>query len=453
MLKSKILVVEDDDALREAIRETLELAGYQVCTCEHGEAALTSLHLQRDIALVISDVQMAPVDGLMLLKSIRAANIDLPVILMTAYGTVSKAVNALHHGASDYLAKPFEVTDLLAKVKKLIVHRQARKFAFIATDPVMQELVGIAERVACTDATVMISGPSGAGKEVVAQFIHQNSARATGPFIAINCAAIPENMLEAVLFGYEKGAFTGAYKSSPGKFELAQKGTLLLDEISEMDLGLQAKLLRVLQEKEVERLGGRSLIALDVRILATTNRNLKEQVATGNFREDLYYRLNVFPIALPPLNARPGDVSLLADHFIAQYRNDSEIARELSDEAKLRLLEYNWPGNVRELDNVIQRALILSSSQQIQADDILFEETTERQLAQTDNFGCRLNSNLRNREQEMIVNALRASGGSRKSAATALGISARTLRYKLSRMRDEGISIPGHSSTEFEQTG
>ena len=449
MKKAKILVVEDDDALREAISDTLELADYEVLVCGHGEAALTELHVHSDIALVISDVQMSPVDGLSLLKSIRGSHFDLPVILMTAYGSVPKAVSALHLGASDYLAKPFEVHELLQKVENLIADSPEHSDAFIASDPVMEELVGVAQRVAASEATVMISGPSGAGKEVVARFIHQYSDRSDKPFIAINCAAIPENMLEAVLFGYEKGAFTGAYKSMPGKFELAQGGTLLLDEISEMDLGLQAKLLRVLQEKEVERLGGRTLISLDVRILATTNRALKDEVAAGRFREDLFYRLNVFPLKLPPLNARRSDIPLLAKHFIAKYHKGPEPERTLSTEAELRLLDYSWPGNVRELDNVVQRALILANGRQIQGADILFEELESDAIEADDetkqDSASMLNSNLRSREHEMIVDALRAANGSRKTAAEALGISARTLRYKLSRMREDGIAIPGQS--------
>ncbi|MEM7292957.1 MAG: sigma-54 dependent transcriptional regulator, partial [Pseudomonadota bacterium] len=407
MKKPTILVVDDDDALREALCETLELAEYQVVACDNGEAALTQLHLRDDINLVISDVQMAPVDGIALLRSIRQSNIELPVILMTAYGTVPKAVAALHHGAADYLAKPFEVTDLMAKVENLITLYEHRTEQFIAEDSIMKELLAMTQRVAQTDTTVMISGPSGAGKEVVARHIHLHSQRAERPFIAINCAAIPENMLEAVLFGYEKGAFTGAYKSTPGKFELAQSGTLLLDEISEMELGLQAKLLRVLQEKEVERLGGRTPIALDVRILATTNRQLRDEVATGNFREDLFYRLNVFPIRLPALNMRPRDIVLLAEHFIGKYNTAVSSVPSLDAEAQAKLLAYNWPGNVRELDNVVQRALIMANGETLTAADILFEEPTGTFDASHSDASSRLTSNLRNHEQDMIIDALK----------------------------------------------
>ncbi|MEM7209370.1 MAG: sigma-54 dependent transcriptional regulator [Pseudomonadota bacterium] len=445
MKKVKILVVDDDDSLRCALRDTLEIAGYNVAESEHGEAALTRLLLEPDIKLVISDVQMKPVDGLALLDSIRESHLDLPVILMTAFGTVNKAVAALHHGAADYLAKPFELSDLLEKVEGLLSHSIERRDQFIAEDPIMQELMAMAERVAKTDTTVMISGPSGAGKEVVARHVHACSPRAKRAFVAINCAAIPENMLEAVLFGYEKGAFTGAYKSTPGKFELAQGGTLLLDEISEMELGLQAKLLRVLQEREVERLGGNQTILLDVRILATTNRDLKGEVAEGNFREDLFYRLNVFPLRLPPLNARVNDVPLLSQYFVEKYCPPNE-KRTLTADALTKLGEYDWPGNVRELDNVMQRALILSNSQSIQAGDILFEESFNSDATHPVDSGNALSSNLRNREQEMILDALRSNGGSRKAAAEALGISPRTLRYKLSRMREEGVAVPGHGT-------
>ena len=443
MTQQTILVVEDDAALREAIVDTLALAGYATLSCDNGESALTELHINSDISLVISDVQMSPVDGLSLLKSIRKAYSDLPVILTTAYGSVAKAVNALHLGATDYLAKPFEVDDLLAKVKQLVDARNIQPKAFIAEDPIMQQIVNMAKRVAKSDASVMISGPSGAGKEVVARFIHQHSNRSEHAFVAINCAAIPENMLEAVLFGYEKGAFTGAYKSMPGKFELAQNGTLLLDEISEMGLNLQAKLLRVLQEKEVERLGGRSIIALNVRILATTNRQLKDEVGAHRFREDLFYRLNVFPLKLPSLDTRKRDILPLARYFIGKSQKPEQANYSLDSQAEQRLMHYHWPGNVRELDNVIQRALILANGHTIEANDILFEESSDNKI----DPGSELSSQLRDHEQEMIVNALQAAGGSRKSAAQALGISARTLRYKLSRMRTQGINIPKQASS------
>jgi two-component system response regulator FlrC len=322
----------------------------------------------------------------------------------------------------------------------------------VAEDQATRKLAALARRVATTDATVMISGNSGTGKEVFAQLIHRHSARAKGPFVAINCAAIPENMLEASLFGYEKGAFTGAYQARAGKFEQAQGGTLLLDEISEMDLGLQAKLLRVLQEREVERLGGREMIPLDVRVLATTNRNMREEVAASRFREDLFYRLNVFPLHLTPLHQRKADILPLTNRLIRKYSPEGRTVPHLSKQAQQALLDHSWPGNVRELDNVIQRALILLNGDQIEVEDLCFEldvtagpEGEVRQaladeaVVQSEDG---LGGGLKTREFEMILDALRVDNGSRKAAAERLGISPRTLRYKLARMRDQGIAVP-----------
>ncbi|MEN8764061.1 MAG: sigma-54 dependent transcriptional regulator, partial [Thiogranum sp.] len=281
---------------------------------------------------------------------------------------------------------------------------------------------------------------------VFSQMIHRHSARADGPFVAINCAAIPENMLEASLFGYEKGAFTGAYQARAGKFEQAQGGTLLLDEISEMDLGLQAKLLRVLQEREVERLGGREVIALDVRVLATTNRKMREEVAAGRFREDLFYRLNVFPLHLAPLRDRKADILPLTNRLIRKYSPDGGSIPHLSKQAQQALLDHPWPGNVRELDNVIQRALILLNSEQVEADDLCFELDVSAvpvpTAPPTTDAAEGLDGDLKSREFELILDALRVDNGSRKAAAERLGISPRTLRYKLARMREQGIAVP-----------
>ncbi len=320
----------------------------------------------------------------------------------------------------------------------------------VAADARTRELAELAVRVAASDVAVMIGGESGTGKEILARHIHRHSGRAEGPFVAINCAAIPENMLEAVLFGYEKGAFTGAYQSRAGKFEQAQGGTLLLDEISEMDLGLQAKLLRVLQESEVERLGGTTTIALNVRILATTNRKLIEEVRATRFREDLYYRLNVFPINLPPLRDRPGDILALARELVMRHMPADELP-ELTPHAERKLLSYHWPGNVRELENVIQRALILKNGPCIDVPDILLEGDDENAGPATDTRDSsdamlptsdgRLGSDLRLRERALIIEALKAGNGSKKEAAQRLGISARTLRYKLARLREAGMAI------------
>jgi two-component system response regulator FlrC len=311
---------------------------------------------------------------------------------------------------------------------------------FVAADVRTLELKELARRVAATEVTVMINGASGTGKEVLARFIHAQSARAGGPFVAINCAAIPDTLLEATLFGYEKGAFTGAQRSTPGKFEQAQGGTLLLDEISELDLGLQAKLLRVLQERELERVGGHETIELDVRVLATSNRNLREEVAASRFREDLFYRLNVFPLTLPPLRERRRDILPLAQALLQRRAPPGAPAPALSPEAGERLLEQRWPGNVRELDNVMQRALVLRRGDLIQAADLCFEDPHGEAPRASTAVG--LSADLRSVEGQRILAALHRVNGSRASAAELLGISPRTLRYKLARLREAGTAIP-----------
>src|SRR4051812_38470314 len=325
----------------------------------------------------------------------------------------------------------------------------------VSVADVSRRLTDLARRVAQSDCTVLIAGESGTGKEVLARFIHRNSGRATKPFVALNCAAIPENMLEAMLFGYERGAFTGAHAAHPGKFEQAQGGTLLLDEITEMPLGLQAKLLRVLQEREVERLGGRTPIALDVRVLATTNRRLREEVAAGRFREDLYYRLNVFPLAISPLRARRDDVLPLAMQLLSGRCRPGEQIPALGADAAHLLLTYPWPGNVRELDNLLQRALILVNGPVIHKDHIQFELANEANHAgepapvvtikpavvevPSSNSLAR---SLDETERDLILDALRCGQGSRREVAERLGISQRTLRYKLARLREAGVDVP-----------
>jgi two-component system response regulator FlrC len=446
MNAAAVLIVEDDPALREALTDTLEMAGYPVTVACDGQGALERLE-EQDIGMVVSDVHMGRMDGHALLARIRTLAPDLPVVLMTAYGTIEKAVDAMRAGATDYLVKPFEAGVLVDMVNRYLPGERPLQAGLVAVDERSRQLAALATRVAATDATVMICGESGSGKEVFARFIHEHSPRNGKPFVAINCAAIPENMLEAVLFGYEKGAFTGAYRTQAGKFEQAQGGTLLLDEISEMDLGLQAKLLRVLQEREVERLGGRELISLDVRVLATTNRNMREQVAAGRFREDLYYRLNVFPLNLPPLRARPADILPLAERQLERYCRQGRAMPRFSAAAQQRLLNHTWPGNVRELDNVIQRALILLNGDVIEVADLCFEEETPRAaedavMLDEDNGREGLGEDLKSREYQLILEALEADRGSRKAAAERLGISPRTLRYKLARMREQGIAVP-----------
>ncbi len=448
-MSQTILVVEDDADLREALTDTLDLAGYRVIATESGEAALVQLN-DEPVDLLVSDVHMGGMDGHALLRSVKSRQPDLPVLLMTAYGTIQKAVEAMREGAADYLVKPFEADELVRTVSRHVGQPAASPGDEVAFDPKSVQLFAMAERVARSDATIFITGESGTGKEVLARFIHHHSSRAARPFVAINCAAIPENMLEATLFGYEKGAFTGAYRTTPGKFEQAQGGTLLLDEVSEMDLALQAKLLRVLQEREVERIGGRELIRLDVRILATSNRNLRAEVEAGRFREDLYYRLNVFPLNLPPLRERPGDIVPIAERLLARHAREQHRPVPLLEEAaRRRLLTHDWPGNVRELDNLVQRALILQVGEEISADDLHFEagvtpfcpqpflpDTPQSQAVTT---GEGLSDELRQQEFRMLAEALRK--GTRKAAAERLGISERTLRYKIARMREAGMAV------------
>ncbi len=459
-----ILVVEDDAALRDAVSMTLEIAGHRPVPVDGGPAALAALEEQA-FHLVLSDLKMEPMDGLALLAAVRARLPQLPVLLMTAYGDVEKAVAAMRGGACDFLMKPFEPATLLEHIRRYAVVPGGRDDT-IAADPVTRNVLAMAARVAETDATVLLTGESGTGKEVFARYIHAHSARAGKPFIAINCAAIPENLLEATLFGYEKGAFTGAAQAQPGKFEQAEGGTLLLDEISEMPLGLQAKLLRVLQEREVERVGGKKPIALDIRVLATSNRDMAAEAAAGRFREDLYYRLNVFPLAIPPLRERPGDVVALARHFASLHGERLKRHAKLSPAAEAVLVQYPWPGNARELENTMQRAQILASGDTIGPDTIglclpRWQPTTPPAAtlsAAVPRGDIPANpaaepaipaatgpmdrpSSMKDLEREHILGTLREVGWSRKKAVEKLGISERTLRYKLQQYREEGYPV------------
>jgi two-component system, response regulator FlrC len=459
-MSQRILLVEDDAGLREALQDTLLLAHYQVLAADSAEQALLLLK-QHKVQLVVSDVQMRGASGLTLLKTLREQYPQLPVLMMTAYATVQAAVEAIQLGAIDYLAKPFSPQVLLNTVSRYVSTDNPSPVEPVVAAPSSKRLLALCAKVARTDASVMISGPSGSGKEVLARYIHQLSERGEGPFIAINCAAIPENMLESTLFGYEKGAFTGAINACPGKFEQAQQGTILLDEITEMDLNLQAKLLRVLQEREVERLGGRKTIKLDVRVLATSNRNLRQAVAQGEFREDLYYRLNVFPLHWPALCERPEDIIPLAQHLLQRHcQAAGRVQVSLTTQAQHRLQQYRWPGNVRELDNVMQRALIIAQGNQIDADDIMLEQpdmlnpelpaaailSAEVQPAETvDGLTDGDNSfkhSVHEQEHRIILATMKACDNRRKDVAQKLGISDRTLRYKLARMRESGIELP-----------
>lgn len=437
MPEGHVLIVEDDDSLRTALTRTLGKFDFSVSSASSGPEALSMLE-RRPVDVVVSDVQMTPMDGCELLREIQRRAPSVPAILMTAYGTVEQAVDAMRLGASDYLVKPVEADALVAIVRRYL--DSGSTSGPVAVDRRSVALLSMARRVANSEATVTISGESGCGKEVVARFIHDHSPRHKEPFVAINCAAIPENMLEAVLFGYEKGAFTGASSAHPGKFEQAQRGTLLLDEVSEMDIGLQAKLLRVIQEREVERLGGSRTLKLDVRVLATTNRDLKAAVADGRFREDLYYRLNVFPLKLLPLAERPDDIVPLAERAIVCHSEPGRRRPAIGADAAATLRRHPWPGNVRELYNVMQRSLILLEGDTLHAADLIFE--SEPDIADEPADGRQLKASLQHNEQQIIIEALTENRGNRKAVARTLGISPRTLRYKLARLKEAGVSLP-----------
>ncbi len=454
MKNGKILVVEDDLELREALADTLELAEFDVFQVDSGEAALAFLEKQ-SVNMVVSDVNMGGINGHELLVQVQKIYPSLPMLLITAYGDISHAVTAMRDGAVDYLVKPFKPQALVATVSKYVQGHSISEDAGqpVAEEPSSRQLLQLAEKVATTDSTVLISGESGTGKEVLASYIHTHSPRSKKPFVAINCAAIPENMLEAILFGHEKGAFTGAYTSSAGKFEQANEGTLLLDEVSEMDMGLQAKLLRVLQEREVERVGGKKIIPLNVRVIATTNRDLQQQVADQRFREDLYYRLSVFPLQWLPLRERKADILPLAKRLICLHTQKmGKPPVTMTPEARFKMQSYTWPGNVRELDNVIQRALILQQGEQIEQQDLMLTDVVPAGIAPDSvdgqyafnvesNASGGLGDGVKQREYQIIIDTLKNENGRKKQAAEKLGISPRTLRYKLAKMRESGFDL------------
>jgi two-component system, response regulator FlrC len=463
-LNDAVLVVEDDAALREALLDTLRAAGLAALSAADAAAALQLLSSE-DIGLVISDVHMPGANGYELLSSIKRMRPYLPVVLMTAYGTVSQAVAAMRDGATDYIVKPFDAQALIDMARRQLAARVTPN-ELIAVDPESKRLVGLARKIAENDATVLITGESGTGKEVYARFIRDNSPRADKPFVAINCAAIPENMLEASLFGHEKGAFTGALAAHAGKFEQAQGGTLLLDEISEMDLGLQAKILRVLQEREVERLGSTRTIALDVRVIATSNRDLPEEVRAARFRADLFYRLNVMSLRLPALRERRGDILPLARRAMQACARPGQAALSLSLDAERKLLSHDWPGNARELNNIVQRAAWLAAGGSIDAADldtgtasapIEGNSANGANASTAENPGVQptaaldsgLDRDLKDRERELILATLRVTGGNRKLTAERLGISPRTLRHKLQQFKAAGVNVPRVHDQQF----
>jgi two-component system response regulator FlrC len=439
-----VLLIEEDTATRADLRVLLTGMRHTVVEARTaGEAG--AMISRQEIHLAIGTVAALSAHDYQILHTLRSQHAAMPCIALTGFKEIPDAVRAIKAGVDDYLVKPLQNDTVVEMVSRLL-GTAVKTTQMVAADPRSQHVVDLARRVAESSATVMISGESGCGKEVFARYIHEQSPRADKPFVAINCAAIPETMLESILFGHEKGTFTGAVTARAGKFEQANGGTLLLDEISEMDLGLQAKLLRVIQEKEVERLGSNKTVALDVRLLATTNRNLKMEVAAGRFREDLFYRLNVFPLNLPPLRERPGDIVPLAQRFIELFEPGKNV--QLDESAATLLQRHGWQGNVRELENVIQRALILCKDGVVTESDLIFESvdaqppvsavpaTTWQAGSAAPNL---LESDLRTREKEIIIDAVR-SNASRKQAAEKLGISPRTLRYKMARFRKQELA-------------
>jgi two-component system response regulator FlrC len=439
-MEEELLVVDDEPQMLIAINETLRRSGYSITTAGSGLEAIRKLK-EKYYQLVITDMRMPEVSGLDLLRKVKNLAPQTPVILLTAYGTIQNAVDAMRDGAYDYLLKPFSSESLESIVRRALDSAPRRNektsHAIITQDPKFSRTLEQAGQVAMSTATVLIEAESGTGKELLARMLHSKSPRSSGPFIAVNCAALPENLLESELFGFERGAFTGANASKPGKFELANGGTLLLDEIGEMAPILQAKLLRVLQEKEVDRIGGKNPVEIDVRVIATTNRDLQELVRNEEFREDLYYRLNVVRLTIPPLRERCADIPLLVDFFCKRYgKNFGRQGIRISSEALDSLTHHQWPGNVRELENMIQRAVTLCAGSVIKPEDLFLPEVQSFPPIQAGNprpaeLGLTAGVTMREMERQLICRTLEDTGGNRTRAAKCLGISLRTLRNKL----------------------
>jgi DNA-binding NtrC family response regulator len=452
-----ILIVEDEAKMRRLLELDLGEEGFTTLSAGDAETGLKLLH-ENTVDLVVTDLKLPGMNGLDFLQAVKHQNAALPVIVMTAFGTVETAVEAMKAGASDYVLKPFSLAEMRMVIhKELDVHklreenrslREAlgKRYAHpnvVARSPKMQEVLATLERVAPTNSTVLLGGESGVGKDLIARAIHEKSRRARGPFIKINSSAIPENLLESELFGYEKGAFTGANASKPGKFELADKGTLFLDEIGDVPPAIQVKLLRVLQEREFERLGGTRTIKVDVRLIAATNRDLRAALEEGTFREDLYYRLNVVPIDIAPLRDRKEDIPDLAGLFMERFCGGSGTpVKGIAPETVRILVNYHWPGNVRELQNIIERACALAKGDVIEPADIHLDTRPVRAGTSENNF-LPEGMTLERWEDEMIHEALRRASGNKSQAARLLGLSRNALRYRLSK-----IGIPDEGEKE-----
>jgi DNA-binding NtrC family response regulator len=451
-VKRTILIVEDEANLQRVLELQLAGAGFTVEKAASAEQALPVLE-RGGVDLVLSDLKLPGMDGLELLRRVRDYDSSLPVIIMTAFGTVETAVQAMKAGASDYLLKPFPLDELNLTIDKALELRElrdenrrlraelGRRYQFdniVGRSPGMQEVFAAVERVAPTRATVLLTGESGIGKDLIARAIHHHSPRKDKAFVKISCSAIPETLMESELFGYEKGAFTGAAAARAGKFEQADGGTVFLDEIGDVTPPVQVKLLRVLQERELERLGGNKTIQVDVRVIAATNQDLQAAIEEGAFREDLYYRLNVVPIRIPPLRERRPDIPLLVDHFLAKYRDEmGGRVSAVSPQALEKLMAYRWPGNVRELENVMQRAMVLAQGPVLDAKDIHLDAERRSPDRAGETTFLPEGMTLEQHEQELIREALRRTGGNKWQAARLLGLTRSALRYRLKQMGPE----------------
>ena len=443
MQERSILVVDDEPEMRTALTHALSRSGYSVETASNGFEGLSKFK-KKGFNIVITDMKMPEMTGMEVLEGIKRISPQIPVLMITAFGTISKAVEAMKEGASDYILKPFSSETLEAAVSKALkivdgkfhgksldVHswRPSGAKKIITQDTELIKISNLAKNVAPSNATVLILGESGTGKELLASFIHQNSDRSERPYVAVNCAALPESLAESELFGHEKGSFTGAESRKIGKFELGNYGTILLDEISEMTMPLQAKLLRVLQEREIDRIGGNKPIPIDVRIIAISNIDLKNAVKEGTFRQDLFYRLNVIPLTLPALRKRKGDIPLLANHFLKKFSADNgKEMKRISEQTVSLLQKYDWKGNVRELENTIERAVLLGSGE-VLLPKHLFLDKSEGSGRQP--IPLKVGLSLKEMEKQLIFKTLKEVNDNRTRAAKLLGISIRTLRNKL----------------------